>query len=344
MYALMHAGGMYEGIVSGLAYFSSIFSVIIIGFVIAYVLEPAVAFLCKRFGLKRITAVGVVYILLAAVLAVIILAVLLEIARYGELSIADGLSLELENYSSNIDNIIVDAKVWLKKYKLSFVGEYINYADKIPDMVQSYIRAKISKLPSTVANMFLSVVVSFYMLKDKADILHSLKYYVSCLVPEGIRRVGARLIEELDNAFSGFIRGQLTDSLIIATIFSVGFSIIGVPFAVPIGIISGLFNVIPYLGAFVGFFLSVFMTLVGGEAGKALYTAILVVAVQQIDSIYIYPKVIGDRVKLSPLMIIIALAAAGRLFGIMGMFLSVPVVAMIKSGLDKICQKRTENE
>jgi predicted PurR-regulated permease PerM len=86
------------------------------------------------------------------------------------------------------------------------------------------------------------------------------------------------------------------------------------------------------------------MTLVGGEAGKALYTAILVVAVQQIDSIYIYPKVIGDRVKLSPLMIIIALAAAGRLFGIMGMFLSVPVVAMIKSGLDKICQKRTENE
>lgn len=117
----------------------------------------------------------------------------------------------------------------------------------------------------------------------------------------------------MDDAFSGYIRGQFTDGIIMSVIISVVLGIMGIKFPLIIGIISGLSNIIPYFGALIGFLLSVFMALVNGDVSKAVIVGIVIIVLQQIDGYVISPKVLEHSVKLNPVVIIIALAVGGKL-------------------------------
>ena len=107
-------------------------------------------------------------------------------------------------------------------------------------------------------------------------------------------------------------------------------SIIGVKYSVLLGFMIGLFNIIPYFGAIIAVAISILITVITGGISKALIMAIVVIILQQIDSNIINPKIIGNSLEISPLLVIFAVTVGGAYFGVLGMFLAVPVVAVLK--------------
>ena len=140
--------------------------------------------------------------------------------------------------------------------------------------------------------------------------------------------------------FIRYVVGQLTDAVIMACMIVVSFTVAGIPYAVVIGVITGFSNLIPYVGAFVAYVLSILMGLLSGEPIKALYAAIIVLVIQQVDGMVIVPKVVGQSVKLHPALVLLALSVFGGLLGLFGMVIAVPVTALIKLYIDRAYEKR----
>ena len=107
-------------------------------------------------------------------------------------------------------------------------------------------------------------------------------------------------------------------------------SIMGVKYAALLGFMIGLFNVIPYFGAIIAVAIAVVITIFTGGITQAIWLAVVVIILQQIDANIINPKIIGNSLKISPLLVIFAVTVGGAYFGVLGMFLAVPVIAVIK--------------
>lgn len=339
-YGLINAAGVYEGIIGILAYIGSIFSVLIIGFLIAYILEPAAVFLCRKFGFGRKTAAAVVYLCVMLLVVMLTAVFIFELTGGFKLSFTEGFQRIAERSYTNIELFYSGIKNSLIKMRLDFIAKWIEKGM----LVKRKTELNLPLVLSRAATAVLGIASGFYMLKDKEEIFKCLNKYASSLLPKRLYCGLLAAAEELNEVFSGYIRGQLTDAIIISLILAVGLMIVKIPFALPIGIISGLFNIIPYFGGIIGFLLAVAAALAGSGAKRAVYTAVLVILVQQIDTMYISPRIIGDKVKLSPLMIIIALTAGSRLFGMAGMFIAVPAAALIKKYLDYLCELKRKKE
>lgn len=339
VYTFINLGDIYSFIMSILKKICSVFSIIIAGFIIAYVLKPLVNFTGVKMKLKKTASVGVVFLLMFIFVGAVA-AVVIYSADYRELS------YNIKGYSENISSIYDRVNLFFNKYNLFFfenifesVNNIIfNYAKGISENIINISKEFVSKL----VTFLLSLVVAFYMLRDEEKIIEKLGEYSDVFISEKWRKRICQLIEDIDGVFSGYLRGQLTDGLIMSALISLGLSVIKVPFSVVIGLFSGFSNIIPYFGSIIGFTLSVGMGLISGEPIRALYAAILIIVLQQVDAIVIVPKIVGDSVKLSPVMIIISLAVAGKLFGIVGMIFAVPAVAVIKLRADRYCERRYE--
>ena len=121
--------------------------------------------------------------------------------------------------------------------------------------------------------------------------------------------------------------------------------ILKVKYAPLIGFTIGLFNMIPYIGAIVAVGIGIFITFITGGLGKALAMAIVVIILQQIDANIINPKIIGSSLEISPLLVIFSITVGGAYFGILGMFLAVPIAVVIRTILlDWIDSKNEKNE
>ena len=336
VYALGNVSGIYNCAVNIFTYITSIFSVLILGFAIAYVLNPVVDFFCERIR-NRFLSVFLVYIIILGFIFFICYVTVKEIRLGGKITFVEGMNLIIENFKHNIENVYVDILYYLERYHLDFVINYINiFKSKIYDTMNNGIRLAIFyRTLGRIATVLLGLIISFYLLKDKESISDSFKKYCKRILPEKVYNFCAVNIEDMDNAFSGYIRGQFTDGIIMSVIISVVLGIMGIKFPLIIGIISGLSNIIPYFGALIGFLLSVFMALVNGDVSKAFIVGIVIIVLQQIDGYVISPKVLEHSVKLNPVVIIIALAVGGKLFGLIGMVLAIPFVRFLKIKIEK---------
>ena len=123
---------------------------------------------------------------------------------------------------------------------------------------------------------------------------------------------------------------QILDAIIVGILTAIAMSLLGVKYAVLLGFFIGLSNLIPYFGAIVGVGISIIITIFTGGFGQAIWMAIIVIILQQIDANIINPKIVGNSLEISPLLVIFAVAIGGAYFGILGMFLAVPVFTILK--------------
>ena len=130
--------------------------------------------------------------------------------------------------------------------------------------------------------------------------------------------------------FFRFISGQLIDAVVVGILVTIAMSIIGVKYSVLLGFMIGLFNMIPYFGAIVAVAISVLITVITGGLSQAIIMAVVVIILQQIDSNIINPKIIGSSLQISPLLVIFAVTLGGAYFGVLGMFLGVPFIAVLR--------------
>ena len=208
----------------------------------------------------------------------------------------------------------------------AFLARYSDMAGSWGAAVLLSVTKSGGALAAAVLSLFLIPILTFYLLRDWDSIMA----HLSALIPARQRSIVVTLARETDEVLGAFLRGQLLVMLALAVIYATGLSIVGLQFAIAIGVVSGLVSFIPYLGFVFGIVLAALtvalepnpLWLMGGVI--ATFTI-----AQLIEGSLLTPKLVGDRIGLHPVIIIFAIAAGGQLFGFFGILLALPAAAAL---------------
>lgn len=208
-------------------------------------------------------------------------------------------------------------------------GDIVNKVGLMADKILNVTINVVSGLSSFVVNFIVTIILTIYFLIDKERLVYQMKRLRDVLLPHKVGRALTIFLLDLDNIVGRFIVGEILDSVIVGVVSTILLLIIRHPFAVLIGVIAGVTNIIPYIGPVIGaalaFFFGIFTSLPLGIIG-----AILLLLYQQIDGNFVQPKIVGDKIGLSPVWILIAVLIGGSYFGPIGMILSMPVAGLLK--------------
>jgi predicted PurR-regulated permease PerM len=173
----------------------------------------------------------------------------------------------------------------------------------------------------------LTPVLTFYLLRD----FHSIERWVGRLVPRDHRKRTMSFLNTYDKLLGEYLRGQLLVALFVGLATGIGFWIVGFPNAVLLGVIAGVFNIVPYLGLVVSLIPALFIALVTVPVWISLLkVAGVFLVVQAFDGYFLSPKIVGDRVGLHPVWVMLAIIAFGSFFGLTGLLLAIPLAVLIK--------------
>ena len=197
------------------------------------------------------------------------------------------------------------------------------------EKIAEYAKGAID-VASKVFDFFVALVVSVYVLLQRRDILNFFKDLSRAMFKESTYKSLGRYFDRTNEIFFNFIAGQVLDGFVVGIITSIAMSIMGVKYAVPLGFMIGLFNLIPYFGAIIAVVIAAFITFLTGGLTQAILMVVVVTILQQIDANIINPKIIGNSLEISPLLVIFAVTVGGAYMGVWGMFLAVPIIAVIK--------------
>lgn len=232
-------------------------------------------------------------------------------------------------FEINEANIINAFNTFLGKIDIAEIGKYAK---------------GVVNITSGVINVLIGIIVSVYMLIEKEKIKASSKRIARVLLKE---EKAERLIENVrktNNIFSKYLFCLLLAATIMAILATIVLSILRVKYAIILGIMIGIFNLIPYFGAIIAGCISVLITLLTGGFFQALWAAIALIILQQIDGNFTSPKIMGDVLDASPLLIILAVTLGGGLFGIVGMIISVPIVVTIKMAFAEFIDEKEQEK
>lgn len=193
----------------------------------------------------------------------------------------------------------------------------------------------LSGLSGAFIRFFVGLVASIYLLKDKDYFISLWEKLLSLLLPQKAHGILSESLFEMHQVLSTFIKGALIDSLMVAFLSSVVLTILQVDYAVIIGILGGFLNIIPYFGPFFGMIPAFAVAAVTGGFPHGVLAVLGLFAVQQLDSNYIYPKIVGASTGLHPLFILLAVSFFGSFGGILGMLLAVPLAGIAQIFIKK---------
>lgn len=294
----------------------------------------------KKFIKKRARGISVfITYILAIALIILLVNVILPVVIDSVMELVSNFqnywNVAMEKLGALPDNSILKSEQAEKLVKS--VGESIQNIDFTQyissDKITGYIKSVIG-VASGIFDVFVSFVVSVYILLQRGSIMSFARKLTMAIFDEKTCNKIGKYVDSTNRIFFKFISGQIIDGIIVGIIVTIGMSIIGVKYAVLLGFMIGLFNIIPYFGAIVAVAISVLITLITGGVSQTLIMAIVVIILQQIDSNIINPKIIGNSLEISPLLVIFAVTVGGAYWGVLGMFLAVPVVAVLKIIID----------
>lgn len=211
------------------------------------------------------------------------------------------------------------------------------------ERIQTYIKSAMSVV-SGVFDAFISIVVSIYILSQRKQIIAFLSRLTYTIFKEEVANKVKKYFTNGNQIFFKYLTSQIVDAILVGILVSVAMLILNVKYAVLLGFMIGLFNLIPYFGAIVAVAIAILITALTGGIGKALVMAIVVIILQQIDANVINPKIVGDSLNISQLLVILAVTVGGAYFGILGMFLGVPIVAVIKMILEDYMEQKAKDK
>lgn len=296
----------------------------ILALIITYLLNPLVNYGQSR-GLSRLWAIIASYLLVFGGLGVLLYYIVPPIAR------------EVQSFAQDIPAITMRTEAyladWQQRYDNSPLPPMLRGTiDKAIHDISAAVRELINGLATGVVSLFahligilLAPILAFYLLLDWQSIAkRSLR-----LVPQQWRQRLRMLVKDMDRVLSGVIRGQLLVAVVVGVLISLGLLALGVKYAVLIGILAGLLDIVPYFGAFIGATPAVGLALLQSP-WLATKVIVLFFLVHQLEGSIIGPQIIGESVGLHPVTVIFALFIGGEFAGLWGMLLAVPVTAILK--------------
>ena len=194
--------------------------------------------------------------------------------------------------------------------------------------IMSKLTVGISWVVSLVTNIVVSLIVSVYLLVSKKKFLGQAKKLLYVFLKPDTANAALSIFRQTNKIFGGFISGKLIDSLIIGILCFIGVSILKMPYPLLVSVFVGLTNIIPFFGPFIGAIPSAFLILLI-DPGKCLIFILFIFLLQQLDGNIIGPAILGDSTGVSPFWIVFSILLGGGLFGFAGMLLAVPTFAVV---------------
>ena len=360
---LLVYGILNDSIVNYWKNFCQIIAPITTGFVISYLSNSIVTFFEKRvfkwihnFKIKRFISILVTMLLILLFIALILLILVPSLIN----TLVSFWETYVVNYENSIHNLVNTINKTLDRLKFIDSSKRLN-----PDHTVSWVQTKFpwivnvasgdlsALLPNVsislshnisaiieyalslgisliniIKNFVLGIFIAFYMLMSKEKTKAYIKRLLtSFLAPQNANAV-VRFGKLLDRSFGGFIEGQLLDAIVVGVVSYLVFLIFGLPIPHLLATIVAVTNVIPILGPFIGGIPAAFLVLLTAPE-KTILFILLILIIQQIDGNIICPHIIGDKIQISSLATIIAIIVMGGLFGILGMFIGVPIFAVV---------------
>lgn len=260
--------------------------------------------------------------------------------------IMPAVSASITDLANNLPNYYTNAIEFLEKVPEDSIIAKIGIADSVKSLETINIMQEITKWLDTeniilyiknilsatgiIFDLFVIVVVSIYLLLERDDIKSFVKNVSKAMFDKKTNDRLTGYYHKTNKIFFTFVTSQILDAFIVGTITSIAMCIMKVKYGLLLGFLIGLFNVIPYFGAIVAVIIAVIITIFTGGFMQALWLAIVVIILQQIDANIINPRILGTSLNLSPILVIFAVTIGGAYFGVIGMFLGVPVCALLK--------------
>ena len=302
---------------------SAVLTPFVISVIIAYMLNPLVGRL-QKLGVPRGTSIAIIYfVFFLALAALLVNSIPLFIDQ-------------LREFGEHLPQLIEQANRWIDGFhedKQRLLPEAVRKAvDSNLGSFESRVTAEISKILERIGNSveglidaFVIPFLVFYMLKD----VQLIERTAMVFFPKSTRREIIRLLRSIDEALGNYIRGQLLIAFIVGMLAYIGLGIVGMPYAFLLAMIVAITNIIPYVGPLIGAAPAILLAFTVSPM-MALKVTIVNLVIQQLEGNFISPFLIGRSLKLHPMMIIFALMLGGEIFGMVGLILAIPVVAVGK--------------
>lgn len=208
------------------------------------------------------------------------------------------------------------------------------------EALTQYVQGAVS-FANGIVNTFVAIIVSIYLLISRRSIIQFFKKLAGVTFKPQVYRNMDKYFNRSNQIFFKFLAGQFIDAIVVGILTSIAMSIMGVKYAPLLGFMIGLFNMIPYIGAIIAVIIAGIITFFTGGIEQTIWMLIVVIILQQVDANIINPKIVGNSLKINPLLVIFAVTVGGAYFGMLGIFLSVPISAIIKVSLDEYIDYRS---
>lgn len=302
---------------------------VIASFVFAYIINPMVKYFEEK-GLKRIFSIALVYVIILGIITLILVLLipktitetrklisdLPDIVNVAEKyfdSLTDKIPFNNEMLNSIGDDFSKNVAKLITNIQVSFFSWISDFADNM----QGYF--------SGILRVILVPVISFYILIDKEKILK----YLKSKMPKSEKIDTITMVGDIDKALTDFVRGRLVMAIFVGFMTGIALLILKVDFAIVVGIVTAVADIVPYIGPFLGFLPAVLLAAIVNPM-KALWVAIIFVIIQWVENNIIGPKILAESVGLHPLVVLLSLIVGGGVAGVWGMIFSVPIIATFK--------------
>lgn len=353
-----NAPTIISGIMDKLKWVVQVGKPIVLAFVLAYIFDPAINFFEKQF--RKITirkkqiksprtlAVFTTVFILIASLSGIIMVLVFSVTNQIRLVNLDDIIILMNSYMKSVTDF--SNSVLSKLNQLDIQSEQIsNYVKQVTTYLMNIITgaagsavSSISNISSYLTTFLFSIIIGIYFMIDGNMIKEFLRKVGRALFNKNLNTKISSFITDADSVFSGYIRGQLSDALVMMVLISLTLSVVGVKYAILIGIFAGIGNLIPYCGPFIAYFSTILVCLINGQYKELLIAIIALFIIQAIDGNIIAPKLLSNSIEIHPVLVIIFLIFGNAVGGLLGMLLAVPVGALIKLIFVRYIDQRLE--
>jgi putative permease len=305
----------------------TILAPLVIALLFAMLLIPVSNFLERKMRLPRALAAFVVLLVLIAVISGVMVLLGSQLSEFSqdipafEKQLMDSLEM-LQNWIAHSFHIDNDKQ-----------AEYINTtASDALGQSTALVGATLLSLSSSLLFLVFIFLYTFFLLLHRSLLVK----FVLALFHESHTPVVHEVVQRIQYIIRKYIVGLLLQMVIVAALSCAIFTILGIKYAFLLGMLTGILNVIPYIGIFISLLLSVLVTFATATPTDVMFVVIALTVIHLVDSNYIMPKIVGAKVKLNTLTSVLGLVIGEMIWGITGMFLAIPVIAIAKVIFDRV--------
>ncbi|ABP92664.1 Predicted permease [Streptococcus suis 98HAH33] len=293
-----------------------------------YLLNPMVDWMEKH-KISRTVGISILFVLIS-LLIIWGLAVAIPSIQEQVTSFAQNLPSNIQKIEGQVTGLLQDQR--FEQFRPTALEMLNKVNDQIVAYAQKFSSSAVnwaSNLISTASQIIVAILIMpfilFYLLRDG----QYLNKHITQYLPTKWREPIGTVLSDVNGQLSNYVRGQVTVAIIVALMFSVMFSIIGLSYPITLGVMAGFLNLIPYLGSFLAMIPAVILGLI---AGPIMLIKVLVVFMieQTIEGRFVTPLIIGSSLSIHPITILFVLLTAGQMYGVLGVFLGIPIYASIK--------------